>query len=90
MALVEYACGGKLLFSAEPSEPVPRLSEVVIVDDQPYRVVDVEYWARRHGATERRSLSVRVYLERVGDGDWALRQARRSGAGEGTPSPKRY
>src|SRR5690606_15394484 len=57
MPYVEYACEGRLLFRTETTEGsqfVPRVHEIVVIDDAPYQVVDVEYWARKMGATDRR------------------------------------
>lgn len=50
MSYVEFACEGRLLMrvpSAAAASHVPRVGEVVVLDEKPYEVVDVEYWARR-------------------------------------------
>lgn len=50
MTYVEFACEGRLLMrvpSVAPAAHVPRIGEVVVLDERPYEVVDVEYWARR-------------------------------------------
>lgn len=93
MPYVEYACEGRLLFRTETTEGaqfVPRVHEIVVIDDEPYQVVDVEYWARRMGATDRRFVWPTVYVIPVPSDEWELRLARRNAkASSGTP-PVRY
>ena len=47
--------------------------EVVMVDDEPYQVVDVEYWARRVGASDRRMVVPTVYLLPIDAESWQRR-----------------
>ncbi len=93
MPYVEYACEGRLLFRTETTEGaqfVPRVHEIVVIDDEPYQVVDVEYWARRMGATDRRFVWPTVYVIPVPSDEWELRLARRNAkTSSGTP-PVRY
>jgi hypothetical protein len=93
MPYVEYACEGRLLFRTETTEGaqvVPRLHEVVVIDDEPYQVVDVEYWARRMGSSDRRMMWPTVYVVRVPAEVWSARLERRNARGpEGNP-PVRY
>ncbi|MCA9694140.1 MAG: hypothetical protein R3A51_03225 [Nannocystaceae bacterium] len=80
MPYVEYACEGRLLFRTETSESaqfVPRIHEIVVIDDVPYQVVDVEYWARRLGSSDRRLVWPTVYVLPVSADDWELRRERR-------------
>lgn len=93
MPYVEYACEGRLLFRTETTEGaqvVPRVHEVVVIDDEPYQVVDVEYWARRMGSTDRRYVWPTVYVIPLQSEEWELRLARRNAKTRpGTP-PVRY
>jgi hypothetical protein len=93
MSYVEYACEGQLLFRSEVRDGpahVPRIHEVVMIDDEPYQVVDVEYWARRVGSSDRRAVWPTVYLLPIDEAAWKRRQERRvSRADEGEP-PIRY
>jgi hypothetical protein len=86
MPYVEFACEGRLLFRTEASDStpeLPRIQEIVVIDDTPYVVIDVEYWARRLGATDRRQLWPTVYVAPIAPEDWALRlERRRARAGE--------
>ena len=93
MSHVEYACEGRLLFRAEVKEGapiVPRVNEVVMIDDEPYQVVDVEYWARRVGASDRRLVWPTVYLLPVDPESWPRRLQRRTARGQGDGPPVRY
>ena len=93
MPYVEYACEGKLLFRTETTEGpqiVPRIHEIVVIDEQPYQVVDVEYWARRLGSTDRRFVWPTVYVIPVSSDDWKLRLERRNRKAESTGPPVRY
>ncbi|MCA9637132.1 MAG: hypothetical protein KC420_13990 [Myxococcales bacterium] len=93
MPYVEYACEGRLLFRTEASEGahyVPRIHEIVVIDDVPYQVVDVEYWARRLGSSERRLVWPTVYVVPVRGEEWKQRLERRvPRESEGKP-PVRY
>ena len=93
MPYVEYACEGRLLFRTEASEGaqyVPRIHEIVVIDDAPYQVVDLEYWARRLGSSDRRLVWPTVYVVPVRSEDWKQRLERRVARdGEGGP-PVRY
>jgi hypothetical protein len=93
MPNVEYACEGRLLFQTQTTEEaqfVPRIHEIVVIDDAPYQVVDVEYWARRAGSVDRRVVFPIVYLVPVSAADWAHRLERRTPReSEGKP-PVRY
>lgn len=93
MSYVEYACEGRLLFRAEVKESapvVPRINEVVMVDDEPYQVVDVEYWARRVGASDRRMVVPTVYLLPIDPESWQRRLSRRAPRDETSAPPVRY
>jgi hypothetical protein len=93
MSYVEYACEGRLLFRAEAREGavvVPRVNEVVMIDDEPYQVVDIEYWARRVGASDRRTVSPTVYLMPIDPESWQRRLARRQPREGGDAPPLRY
>lgn len=94
MAYVEYACEGRVLFRVEATDEsavfVPRLHEIVVIDDKPYQVVDVEYWARRKGSTERRLVVPTVYLIPLAEEDWKLRLERRNARVKDGKSPVRY
>ena len=93
MPYVEFASEGKLLFRTETTEGaqfVPRIHEVVVIDDKPYTVVDVEYWARRLGSGDRRFVWPTVYLVPLSAEDWQRRLERRvERKREGGP-PVRY
>ena len=93
MPYVEYASEGRLLFRTETTEGaqfVPRIHEIVIIDDEPFQVVDIEYWARRMGTTDRRFVWPTVYVIPVAAKEWERRLERRnSKPDEGTP-PVRY
>jgi len=93
MPYVEYACEGRLLFRTETTEGaqfVPRIHEIVVIDDEPFQVVDIEYWARRMGMTDRRFVWPTVYVIPVPSKEWERRLERRnSKPDEGTP-PVRY
>jgi hypothetical protein len=93
MPYVEYACEGRLLFRTETSEVsqfVPRIHEIVVIDDAPYVVVDVEYWARRLGSNDRRLVWPTVYVLPMSVEEWERRRERRQKRkSEGTP-PVRY
>lgn len=81
MPYVEYACEGRLLFRTETTEGsqfVPRVHEIVVIDDEPYMVVDVEYWARRLGSTDRRFVWPTVYVIPIPAEEWQLRLERRN------------
>lgn len=81
MPQVDYACEGRLLFTAQTTDEapfVPRIHEIVVIDDAPYQVVDVEYWARRAGSIDRRLVSPTVYVTPVSAEDWKLRLERRT------------
>lgn len=93
MPYVEYACEGRLLFRTETTEGaqfVPRMHEIVVIDDTPYQVVDVEYWARRMGATDRRFVWPTVYVIPVPTEDWELRLERRNSRTDHGKPPVRY
>lgn len=93
MPNVEYACEGRLLFTTQTTDEaqfVPRIHEIVVIDDAPYQVVDVEYWAKRAGSVDRRLVFPIVYLIPVNAADWAQRLERRAPReSEGKP-PVRY
>jgi len=93
MPHVEYASEGRLLFRTESSDGgnyVPRIGEVVVIEDSPYQVVDVEYWARRLGSTDRRMVWPTVYVVPIPREEWEQRLRRRTPRqGEGAP-PLRY
>jgi hypothetical protein len=62
----------------------------VVIDDAPYQVVDVEYWARRLGSSDRRLVCPTVYVIPVSASEWEQRLERRAPrAREGKP-PVRY
>ncbi|EDM78514.1 hypothetical protein PPSIR1_33404 [Plesiocystis pacifica SIR-1] len=93
MPYVEYASEGRVLFRTESSDgaqTVPRIHEIVVVDDRPYQVVDVEYWARRLGSKDRRSVWPTVYLIPVSDEDWKRRLERRVVREKPDGPPVRY
>jgi hypothetical protein len=93
MPYVEYACEGRLLFRTETTEGpqfVPRMHEVVVIDEKPYQVVDVEYWARRLGSTDRRFVWPTVYVVPVPEEDWQLRLRRRNVRVKDGEPPIRY
>ena len=93
MPYVEYACEGRLLFRTETTEGaqfVPRISEIVVIDDEPYQVVDVEYWARRMGANDRRFVWPTVYVIPVPAEEWERRLERRSTRPDAGKPPVRY
>ena len=93
MPYVEYACEGRLLFRTETTEGsqfVPRMHEIVVIDDTPYQVVDVEYWARRMGATDRRFVWPTVYVIPVPTEEWELRLERRNSRPDHGKPPIRY
>lgn len=93
MPYVEYACEGRLLFRTETTEGaqvVPRIQEVVVIDDEPYVVVDVEYWARRLGSTDRRFVWPTVYVVPIDKDEWQRRLERRIARERGGGPPVRY
>ena len=93
MPYVEYACEGRLLFRTETTEAaqfVPRVHEIVVIDDEPYQVVDVEYWARRLGSTDRRFVWPTVYVIPLSNEDWKLRLERRNARDKPEGPPVRY
>ncbi len=93
MPYVEYACEGRLLFRTETTEAaqfVPRIHEIVVIDDEPYQVVDVEYWARRLGSTDRRFVWPTVYVIPLSNEDWKLRLERRNLKEKPAGPPVRY
>lgn len=93
MSYVEYACEGRLLFRSEAKDGavvVPRVHEVVMIDDAPYQVVDVEYWARRVGSSDRRVVWPTVFLVPVDAESWQRRLERRSPKAEAPTPPVRY
>lgn len=92
MPYVEYACEGRLLFRAEGdgTQFVPRIHEIVVIDDKPYQVVDVEYWARRMGSGERRFVWPTVYVIPVPSDEWDRRLERRNPKVPVTTPPIRY
>jgi hypothetical protein len=93
MPYVEYACEGRLLFRTETTEAaqfVPRIHEIVVIDDEPYQVVDVEYWARRLGSTDRRFVWPTVYVIPLSNDDWKLRLERRNLKPKPAGPPVRY
>jgi hypothetical protein len=51
--------------------------EIVVIDDEPFMVVDVEYWARRLGSTDRRFVWPTVYVIPVPAEQWQERLERR-------------
>jgi hypothetical protein len=90
MPQVEFACEGRVLFRAASGgdpEAIPRLHEVVVIDERPYQVIDVEYWARRLGATDRRTLWPVVHLVPIAEEEWQRRLQRR---GPAVSPPRRY
>jgi len=93
MPYVEYACEGRLLFRTETTESaqfVPRIHEIVVIDDAPYQVVDVEYWARRLGSTDRRFVWPTVYLIPLAQDEWQRRLERRTVREKHGGPPVRY
>ena len=93
MPYVEYACENRLLFRTESSESaqfVPRIHEIVVIDDEPFQVVDVEYWARRLGSTDRRLVWPTVYVIPISKEDWKLRLERRNLKAKRDGPPVRY
>lgn len=93
MPYVEYACEGRLLFRTETSEGaqfVPRIHEIVVIDDEIYQVVDVEYWARRMGATDRRLMWPTVYVIPLPPKEWERRLERRNSKPDAGTPPVRY
>ena len=92
MAQVEYACQGRLLFRSELRDGalLPRINEIVVVEETAYVVIDVEYWARRLGTGDRRALWPTVYLAELGEDDWQLRLERRGRGLDQGETPKRY
>jgi hypothetical protein len=90
---VEYACEGRLLFRTETTEGsqfVPRIHEIVVIDETPYMVVDVEYWARRMGSTDRRFVWPTVYVIPVPQEEWQHRLERRNTRESHGKPPVRY
>ena len=93
MPYVEYASEGRLLFRTETTEAaqvVPRIHEIVVIDDEPYQVVDIEYWARRVGSHDRRVVWPTVYVIPLSDEDWKLRLERRNLKVKPAGPPVRY
>lgn len=93
MPYVEYACEGRLLFRTETTEGaqfVPRVHEIVVIDDNPYQVVDVEYWARKLGSNDRRFVWPTVYVIPVPPEEWTLRLERRNLREKPAGPPVRY
>ncbi len=93
MPYVEYACEGRLLFRTETTEAaqfVPRIHEVVVIDDEPYTVVDVEYWARRHGSSDRRFVWPTVFVVPLDSEEWQRRLERRHKRDKSGGPPVRY
>lgn len=93
MPYVEYACEGRLLFRTETTEDVqfvPRIHEVVVIDDVPYQVVDVEYWARRLGSTDRRLVCPTIYVVPIAGVEWEQRLERRVPRSKEGKPPTRY
>ena len=88
MPYVEYACEGRLLFRTETTEGAQF--EIVVIDDEPYQVVDVEYWARRMGATDRRFVWPTVYVIPVPSAEWERRLERRNTKPDPGKPPVRY
>ena len=70
-----------MLFRTEMTDAalaVPRIDEVVVIDEQPYQVVDVEYWARRVDRTsDRRFTCPTVYVVPIHAQAWQIRLERR-------------
>ena len=93
MPYVEYASEGRLLFRTESTDGgtyVPRIGEVVVIEESPYQVVDVEYWARRLGASDCRVVWPTVYVVPIAKEEWEQRLRRRvPREGEAKP-PIRY
>ena len=54
---------------------LPRTGEALVVEDDRYVVVDVVYWARRAGATDRRELWPVVHLSPLDEEAWARRSS---------------
>jgi len=80
MPYVEYVCEGRVLFRsavAEEISVVPRLHELVVLDERPFQVVDVEYWSRRLGASDRRTVWPVVHVLALSDEEWEHRRTRR-------------
>jgi len=93
MPNVEFACEGRLLFrteSDEPSRPVPRMHEIVVINERPYQVVDVEYWVRQSGLGESREIWPTVYLVALDNDAWRQRIDRRKGRLNKERLPTRY
>ena len=93
MPHVEYASEGRLLFRAESPDGalvVPRIGEVVVIDDAPYQVIDVEYWAQRLGATDRRQVRPTVYVVPIAKDEWEQRLRRRTPRVSDAKPPVRY
>ena len=93
MPYVEYACGGRLLFrtkSTDGAQHVPRIGEIVVLDERPYQVVDVEYWARRENGGEPRRTWPTVYVAQIDQDEWQRRLERRKERLESHVPPRRY
>ncbi|RMH00433.1 MAG: hypothetical protein D6705_00405 [Deltaproteobacteria bacterium] len=92
MAQVAFARAGTVLFHVDEGHlrSVPRIGEVVVVDDVPHDVVDVEYWARPIGSLDRRTLVATVHLRPIDAADWELRRTRRTAPPRPKGPPVRY
>ncbi len=92
MAQVAFAREGAVLFRVDPAHlrVLPRIGEIVVVDDVPHTVVDVEHWAHPIGDLDRRTLATTVYLRPVPAADWEVRRARRIAPPAPKGPPTRY
>ncbi len=92
MAQVAFAREGTVLFHVDEAHlrTLPRIGEIVVVDDVPHDVVDVEHWARPIGNLDRRTLTATVYLRPVAPDDWEHRKARRHAPARPKGPPVRY
>lgn len=94
MSYLEFACEGRLLMRLPgPSggEQVPRIGEVVVLDERPYEVVDVEYWARRpDGKGEKAELSPTVHVNPISAQRWEARLMRRQARKSARSGQGRY
>ena len=94
MPNVDFLYDGHLIFQSDPNEELhvlPRIHEVIVVDSNPYVVVDVEYKARRKGKHfSRRDISPKVYLRPISEEDWNRRLERRGIPKKSPNTPLRY
>ena len=89
-ALRDVSATATVMIVSQRISTVAEADQIVVIDDAPYQVVDIEYWARRLGSSDRRLVWPTVYVVPVRSEDWKQRLERRVPRDDEGKPPTRY